>query len=611
VTVSRAADARESALGGTAGVCPQRPESAKDLGFRRLGMVQWFDPRQLADTALRTLLAGIFGGYADKRELEGVARAEVAIDESRGPDGDRSSLWIDYVADLGDGWDSTYTIASLIAKPDLVVRVDSEDIPTRRADVLVLGGDQVYPTPGRSGYRDRLVGPYTSALPCVAEGQPPSIFAIPGNHDWYDGLTSFLRLFCQGRWIGGWKTRQNRSYFALKLPHHWWLWGVDFQLHADIDLPQLEYFRAMADRLEPSDRVILCTPEPSWIYRATRGAETSRNLEYIENKVIGRSKGRLAVTLSGDLHLYCRHQRADGRVQRIAAGGGGAFLCPTFGLPEDLVLPEPGTSTAAYHRMAEYPSAATSRRLRSLVFRMVWLNPGFPLFVGGLYAAFAWILQTSGRIGSKSLLEALATVSPTSAPLADTLRLCSDSVRHSLAGTFIAAGLVLGLVFWAISKSSTRRPWDKLSAGCAGLVHGLAHLAVVFLLIWLVARLHAATASPLTDSWGQFIVLVAVAVLVGGVAGTLLVALYLFAGNLLVGLHDMEVFSAQRIDDYKHFVRIHIRADGDLDIYPIRVDRVCRHWRLDPDGEPDRPWFSAREEIRHALIESPIHVPGG
>jgi hypothetical protein len=97
---------------------------------------------------------------------------------------------------------------------------------TRRGRVLVLGGDQVYPTATRDEYENRFSGPYEAALPWAPPGERPRMFAVPGNHDWYDGLTSYMRLFCQQRWIGGWQTRQTRSYFALKLPQRWWLLGT-------------------------------------------------------------------------------------------------------------------------------------------------------------------------------------------------------------------------------------------------------------------------------------------------------------------------------------------------------------------------------------------------
>jgi hypothetical protein len=83
------------------------------------------------------------------------------------------------------------------------------------------------------------------------------VYAIPGNHDWYDGLTAFLRLFCHTRWIGCWQTRQTRSYFAIRLPHGWWLWGLDMALEDDLDGPQSAYFTYYAKLLAKDDKVIL------------------------------------------------------------------------------------------------------------------------------------------------------------------------------------------------------------------------------------------------------------------------------------------------------------------------------------------------------------------
>src|SRR6185295_9536519 len=117
----------------------------------------------------------------------------------------------------------------------------------------------------------RLIAPYATAMgPMEPGSESPHVFAIPGNHDWYDSLVAFSRLFCSpvlGRRFGSWRTRQARSYFALKLPAGWWLFGVDGQLQADIDVGQIAYFRRIAEgAMEEGDRVILCLANPSWIY---------------------------------------------------------------------------------------------------------------------------------------------------------------------------------------------------------------------------------------------------------------------------------------------------------------------------------------------------------
>ena len=162
-------------------------------------MVCWLDPHQLVDTAARVLLAGVFSSYADNRQLQALAPAEV-FDRSEGPE-----LWLDYVADLGDGWNSTYSIASLLAADELKLDWDGEPVATERGRLLVMGGDQVYPVPKRAEYENRLLGPYRSALPCVGAGEARELFAIPGSHDWYDGLVNFTSVFCRERPIGGWQ----------------------------------------------------------------------------------------------------------------------------------------------------------------------------------------------------------------------------------------------------------------------------------------------------------------------------------------------------------------------------------------------------------------------
>ena len=58
-----------------------------------------------------------------------------------------------------------------------------------------------------------------------------------------------MRLFCQRNWIGGWQTRQERSYFALRLSERWWLWATDIQFDTYIDGPQLAYFQSASDEL--------------------------------------------------------------------------------------------------------------------------------------------------------------------------------------------------------------------------------------------------------------------------------------------------------------------------------------------------------------------------
>src|SRR6185503_13653700 len=79
--------------------------------------------------------------------------------------------------------------------------------PLPSGELLIMGGDQVYPAPVRTvahdAYWDRTVGPYelacveaAKARGCEYERGQRTVLAIPGNHDWYDGLVSFLGRFC-------------------------------------------------------------------------------------------------------------------------------------------------------------------------------------------------------------------------------------------------------------------------------------------------------------------------------------------------------------------------------------------------------------------------------
>jgi hypothetical protein len=289
---------------------------AEELGFTPQEAVRWLAPRELARTAVKVALAGVFAGYADKREIQGALGEELL----RAPTGDPTSneLWFDYVADLGDGFDATASVAWMLGTEKLTV-----DTPgpfqgrLTRGSLLVLGGDEVYPVASTTAYEDRMKGPYRSALP-HADDQP-LMLALPGNHDWYDGLTAFLRVFAQQRSIGGWRTRQTRSYFAVGLPQRWWLVGLDSQLGSYFDDPQLRYFeKHLSSNLQPGDGVIVCCAAPTWVKSADGDVDAFNALHWfdrniVRTRVVDHETGERAATgasirlwLTGDKHHYAR-----------------------------------------------------------------------------------------------------------------------------------------------------------------------------------------------------------------------------------------------------------------------------------------------------------------
>src|SRR5690242_8384401 len=97
---------------------PRRPRrfTPAELGFTPAKPVAWLSPVQLAGTGLRVALASIQGSYLDKRELQ--ASFPDQVHREVGEDGE---CWLDFAADLGDGFDATYSIAYLLAQPRLTV----------------------------------------------------------------------------------------------------------------------------------------------------------------------------------------------------------------------------------------------------------------------------------------------------------------------------------------------------------------------------------------------------------------------------------------------------------------------------------------------------------
>jgi hypothetical protein len=611
-----------SSIERIAGIRPpsgQAPEDESQLGFRpRLPMTSWYWPSELLGTVGRVLMARMFGSYADQREMQAALEHRRRFHDFS--DGD--DLWLDFIADIGDGWNSCYSMAWLLAQPELALPYAGETILTRRGQVLIMGGDEVYPTPSPNAYRDRLAGPYLAALPAPPSDDGMALFAIPGNHDWYDGLVSFLRLFSQLRWIGGRQTRQARSYFALRLPHGWWLWGIDIQLNEALDRPQLEYFTALAsEHVQPGDRVILCTPEPSWVHRYIKKTSDYGILDFLERQVIQPQGAQLALTLTGDLHHYSRYVDAAGGQPKVTAGGGGAFMHETHNLPQRIMVPQGGTETP-FEKVVSFPAAAESRRL-------MWRNLGFPFLnphfcfgwvslrpfnitiglLGGAYVVLAALLISAGR--QENLARRLQ-VSTGKAFIA-----IADALLHAL---WQAPALLLVLVFLAIATyrfCDLKKPWWRLFWGIG---HGTAHfvlcLGLTGAFLWFnlhVLRLPMAPPTILDrEAIALSVVFSSVFALemqiLGGIAAGLLFGLYLTVTNLWFHGHTDEASAALRIPDFKNFVRLHVQPDGCLTMYPVCVRRVCRQWRFRP-GVQGAPWFAPEDEnLQPRLIEPSVAI---
>ena len=172
---------------------PPRPALEEvELRFDPQKAVRWYSPGALTGSGLHVGLTSVFGSFLDKRELQ--ARKAPTVDHSYAT---RDEMWIDYRPTPATA-SATMTVASHLARRALGRPHRRRRAGAAHGDVLVLGGDEVYPGASAKDYENRLEGPFRAALPWTV-GEHPAMYAVPGNHDWYDGLTGFLRLFTQHR----------------------------------------------------------------------------------------------------------------------------------------------------------------------------------------------------------------------------------------------------------------------------------------------------------------------------------------------------------------------------------------------------------------------------
>ena len=266
---------------------------------------QWFSPQLLVWAAYRDTVARIFGEFADRRSIQHLADPIPADPEPkeevrrplrlqrRGAAGG-APFWVDFAADIGDGFDSTYADRLLAGRRQALRQragqrrhrghqgpARGQELPHGR--LLIFGGDQVYPWPTREAYDSRPSSP--TRWRCRAASRPrrrlpPAsrhVFAIPGNHDWYDGLNAFDDQFCRARAgrsrAGGRAIRRfgDAVSIAARLRSSCRTTGGSGAPTSSSTMcstpASSTISRTVAERMGQDDKFILCTAEPSW-YRS-------------------------------------------------------------------------------------------------------------------------------------------------------------------------------------------------------------------------------------------------------------------------------------------------------------------------------------------------------
>lgn len=273
-------------------------------------------------------------------------------------------IWFDYIADTGDDPQVMHAIATLLGKR---IKVDELELgtgvtkPSETLEVgpfVFVGGDTAYHVADETTLRVRFVEPFKRAIGVngtfgqkIEVTQERVLFGIPGNHDYYDNLVGFNRMFRRPfhetnerndgvLHIPGYELRQEASYVKILLPGDWELWGVD--LAHGLDYRQWQYFGTKVP-----DKLILCVPTPPVTFDAVRvpadpedpenkayrrlfGVSEDAALSFDPEQVADQMKpGACRLHLAGDDHHYARYDEPSGCAASVVSGGGGAFLHPT------------------------------------------------------------------------------------------------------------------------------------------------------------------------------------------------------------------------------------------------------------------------------------------
>ncbi|MFG3184980.1 MULTISPECIES: metallophosphoesterase family protein [Streptomyces] len=313
--------------------------------------ISWLDPRMLW-AARNGVLASLFGDPTGRTRGRWVARRTAAGAPAdkviRRDDPDRFSFLV--IGDTGEGDDPQYAVVPGLLK---------EGRDTRFA---ILASDVIYPVGGADDYGPKFFRPY--------QDYRAPIYAIPGNHDWYEDLTAFMRVFCDDApplppepaprpltraWLRSLLWHRPREGDGQRLdearklrsapdqlatqPGPYWaidagpvrIVGIDTGLLGTIDAEQGAWLREVSKDPRPK---ILITGSPLYVDGehhpcAIEGGGTV-------DDIVRDPAHRYVAAIGGDIHNYQRYpvRVGDRTIQYVVAGGGGAFMHATHTIPK-------------------------------------------------------------------------------------------------------------------------------------------------------------------------------------------------------------------------------------------------------------------------------------
>lgn len=564
---------------------PDRPPMS--LGFRpKRHMTRWYEPLAMFRLLLRIWSTRQLTAQRDQ------AKDQPSAVFDHGDTPEDEDYWFDYVADLGDAFDPTMCVAWHLGRigmarddidprtrldpefgaPNLLPGLPETELPEflPRGRLLLMGGDQVYPSGSDRRYRRQVSGPYELSWqrdPEAAQDRPlDGVLAIPANHDWYGGLGPFHRTFCSGRTFGGRQTAQTNPWWSARLAHGWWVWGVDTALDGEINDAQFDYFRTVKQQMPSEVRLIVCVPVPPWRLR-------ERYIDRFDH--LARFLLSLGVEpeiyLSGDYHVAALHRREGPDAVpewHLTTGGGGAFQHPVHNLDRRIPngrdgLPDPQVGDPApFHLIGTWPSNAESREGTGGWWHILFdrAAPSLIATLAAIQLPLLWLVGAADR-------DAEAAARPFGQVLAD----------QFWPTGFIAGAVLTTIATLALARSASAGPGATAWARLVGFGHGLAQSAT-YLGGWALTNLAVRRTTGIdgstTSAWLTVVVMAALV----AVASIIVLGSYLRLANRQFRMHDNESYSARHSGDNRHFARFHIAPDGTLSCYLIAFRRTGEGW---------------------------------
>ena len=442
-------------------------------------------------------------------------------------------VWIDFVCDTGDDYDLSLAVGRMVLSDHTLAGEEARRLP--RGDVLIFGGDIAYPLSTGYELERRLLGPWNAVLQERAP-DPGSrvLLGIPGNHDWYDGLDGFGRLFRRspledlpepvadapgptpgdsvGERVEGALTRQLHidelaeslrlageawealaailggstvrktgrlvlaGYRAVQEASYWALPlapGLDlWGVDRQLRSPDFRQRVFFAQRRAEvkPPRILLVAPDPALAY----GEPNEPGMQLLNACHLSLETNRL-LYLTGDVHHYERHAVAGSL--HVIAGGGGAFLHGSR------IAPEAGSAPP----VVVYPDKSVSLRLAlSMPLRLMLGTAGF--LPHGVFALLAAIELSALRRGPwlGAIVMALATLG---AMVALSASVRARRVRPATTwGIAVLFGVVLSLLLLGCyHMPGSRVPW--LGVGPAVLAYAFVASFVLGLFLLALALL--------------------------------------------------------------------------------------------------------------------------